>query len=120
MSEIQKLVLKDGSDEYDVYIAAGEVTEVIVDDGDYRDISVPTVDMQKVHNVIKGYANYAIGAFKNFSAAEVERITLKFSLKVGGKSGIPMLTEGSAEGNFEIQVECKFPQKDHGLIEDKN
>ena len=30
---------------------------------------------------------------------------------IGGKAGIPMLTEGSTESNFEIQVECKFPPK---------
>jgi len=110
MSDIQKLILKDGSEEYEVYITASDSTEIIVDEDDYRDISLPTVDMQKVHHVIKGYAHYVIGAFRNFSAAEVEKITLKFNLKIAGKAGIPMLTEGSTEGNFEIQVECKFPK----------
>lgn len=110
MSDIQKLILKDGSEEYEVYITASESTEPIVDEDDYRDISLPTVDMQKVHRIIKGYAYYAIGAFRNFSTAEVEKITLKFNLKIAGKAGIPMLTEGSTEGNFEIQVECKFPK----------
>jgi hypothetical protein len=109
MSEVQKLILKDKDEEYEVYIAPQEITEVPEEDDDYRDISLPTVDMQKVHKTIRGYAIYAIGAFRNFGAAEVEKITLKFNLKIAGKAGVPMLTEGSAEGNFEIQVECKFP-----------
>ena len=66
--------------------------------------------MKKVHSTIRGYAKYAIGAFRNFGMAEVEKITLKFNLKIAGKAGIPMLTEGSAESNFEIQVECKLPE----------
>ncbi|WP_292760458.1 CU044_2847 family protein [Nostoc sp. NOS(2021)] len=53
---------------------------------------------------------YAIGAFKNLGAAEVEEVTLKFGLKIGGKTGIPFVTEGSAESNFEIEVKCKFPE----------
>jgi Trypsin-co-occurring domain 1 len=36
---------------------------------------------------------------------------MKFGLKIGGKTGTPILTEGSAEANFEISVKCKFPDK---------
>jgi hypothetical protein len=46
---------------------------------------------------------------RNFGAAEVDKITLKFNLKIAGKAGVPMLAEGSTEGSFEIKVECKFP-----------
>lgn len=112
MSEVQKLILKDGNEEYEVYIANTDLTEIPTDEGDYRDITMPVVDMEQVHHAIKGYASYAIGAFKNFKVAEVEKITVKFNLKIAGKAGIPMLTEGSAEGNFEIQVECKLPGRD--------
>lgn len=67
------------------------------------------VQMQKVHSAIRAYTKYAIGAFKNLGAAEVEEITLKFGLKIAAKTGIPILTEGSADCNFEIQVKCKLP-----------
>ncbi|WZI66496.1 MAG: CU044_2847 family protein [Gloeotrichia echinulata IR180] len=66
------------------------------------------VKIQEVHNQIRAYTKYAIGAFKNLGVAEVEEVTLKFGLKIGGKTGIPLLTEGSAESNFEIEVKCKF------------
>jgi Trypsin-co-occurring domain 1 len=111
MANVRKLVVKDDGKEYEIYIAATESVEVPEDEPGYRAVDLPIVDMQKVHTTIQGYAKYAIGAFHNFGMAEVEKITLKFNLKIVGKAGIPLLTEGSAESNFEIQVECKFPQQ---------
>ncbi|NJL88508.1 MAG: hypothetical protein HC916_00950 [Coleofasciculaceae cyanobacterium SM2_1_6] len=65
--------------------------------------------LQDVHEAIRFYTEYAIGAFKNFSDAQVEEITLKFGLKISGEAGMPILTKACAESNFEIQVKCKFP-----------
>jgi hypothetical protein len=67
--------------------------------------------LKEIHGTIRAYAWYAIGAFKNFGGAEVEELNLKFGLKIGGKTGVPILTEGSAEANFEISVKCKFPDR---------
>ncbi|CAN1209675.1 Trypsin-co-occurring domain-containing protein [Tumidithrix helvetica PCC 7403] len=111
MSEMQELVVKgENGEEFSIYIAPKETYNEPDSEEGYRD-NLPTVDLKKVHDTIRGYTTYAIGAFRNLGAAEVDKITLKFSLKIGGKAGIPMLTEGSAESNFEIQVECKFPSK---------
>jgi len=66
-------------------------------------------NLQEVHETIRLYTKYAIGAFKNLGDAQVEEVTLKFGLKIGGEAGIPILTKVSAESNFEIQVKCKFP-----------
>ena len=52
-------------------------------------------------------ALYAIGAFKNFNNEHIEEVNLKF----GGKTGVPFLAEATSEGNFEIEVKCKFPKK---------
>lgn len=70
--------------------------------------------MQEVHKHIRLYTTYAIGAFKNFAGAEIEELNLKFGLKIANKTGIPMLTEGSGEANFEIEVKCKFPKNKEG------
>lgn len=67
--------------------------------------------IEEVHESIRTYTWYAIGAFKSLQDIEVEEVCLKFGLKIGGKTGIPILTEGSAEANFEIQVKCKLPKK---------
>jgi hypothetical protein len=76
------------------------------------DVLVPTATkLNDIHHAIRLYAKYAIGAFRNLGGAEVEEIKLKFGLKIGGKGGIPILAEASSEGNFEIEVKCKFPEK---------
>lgn len=67
--------------------------------------------LKDIHETIRAYTWYAIGAFKNFGGAEIEEMNLKFGLKIGGKTGVPILTEGSAEANFEISVKCKFPDR---------
>jgi len=114
MSEVQQLLVKDESgEEFSIYIAPKEPLDEPDEEEGYRSADLTPVDLQKVHSTIRGYTTYAIGAFRNLSTVEVDKITLKFSLKIGGKAGIPMLTEGSAESNFEIQVECKFPKANH-------
>lgn len=108
----QELIIKDGNEEFKAYVSSSEDVQVSEDGPDHRGINVPTVNLQSVHSTIKGYVQYAVGAFRNLDVVEVEKVTLKFNLKIAGKAGIPILTESSAESNFEIQVDCKFPQKD--------
>ena len=67
--------------------------------------------LQEIHETIRFYTKYAIGAFKNLGDAQVEEVNLKFGLKISGEAGIPILTKASAESNFEISVKCKFPPK---------
>ncbi|MFM7888822.1 MAG: CU044_2847 family protein [Pseudanabaena sp.] len=67
--------------------------------------------LQDIHETIRLYTKYAIGAFKNLGDAQVEEVNLKFGLKISGEAGIPILTKASAESNFEISVKCKFPPK---------
>ena len=61
------------------------------EDEDYRDVSFPIVDMQKVHRMIRGYAMYDVGAFKNFALAEVEEMNLEFNLKIAGEADVQLL-----------------------------
>jgi len=68
-------------------------------------------NLQEIHETIRFYTKYAIGAFKNLGDAQVEEVNLKFGLKISGEAGIPILTKASAESNFEISVKCKFPAK---------
>ena len=75
------------------------------------DAQAAIVEMIEVHQAIRTYTNYAIGAFKNFQNEHIEEVKLKFGLKIGGKTGIPFLAEATSEGNFEIEVTCKFPPK---------
>jgi hypothetical protein len=67
--------------------------------------------LQTIHQTIRGYTWYALGAFKNLAGAEVEDIKLSFGLKIDVDTGIPMLASGSIAGDFKIEVSCKFPNK---------
>jgi Trypsin-co-occurring domain 1 len=120
----QRLILEDGDTTYDVLIegtapAAPPVPTYVSKGGPdvTRGMLQTTVspelrvDLAKVHKTIQGYTQYAIGAFKNLSIAEVEEITLKFKLKISAEGGIPMIASGKTESDFEIEVKCKFPEK---------
>ena len=72
---------------------------------------VAIASLQEVHKYIRSYTRYVIGAFKNFSGAEIEEMNIKFCLKIAGKTGLPMLTEGSGGADFEVSVKCKFPNQ---------
>ena len=112
MSEVERLLVKDNGEEYEIYIQSKtdiDVPEPTNKGPVYRDINIPTVNIQDVQDKIRNYAKLALGSFKNFTDAEVEEVTIKFGIKLGGKTGIPLLTEGSAESNFEIEVKCKLP-----------
>ncbi|NER97614.1 MAG: hypothetical protein F6J86_27835 [Symploca sp. SIO1B1] len=121
MSEVQRLLIEENGETYEIYIETktnpnlpDNLPEPIVETGGKRSgakgiNNKDVVKMQEARRMIRGYSLYALSAFRNFGEAEVEEVTLKFGLKLGGKAGIPYITEGSAESNLEIQVKCKFP-----------
>ncbi|MDZ8070430.1 MAG: CU044_2847 family protein [Nostoc sp. DedQUE08] len=118
MSNIERLIFEEDGEIYTILFESKDrqtIPEVITPEVDedkesygWREEAFVKID--EVHHQIRAYTKYAIGAFKNLGAAEVEEVTLKFGLKIGGKTGIPFVTEGSAESNFEIEVKCKFPE----------
>ncbi|KAM3094612.1 CU044_2847 family protein [Phormidesmis sp. 146-12] len=118
MSEIQPLhVREENGDTYTIYVAVKDdavdiPAPVPSDDPDREgyglDPQAIMVEMVEVHQAIQAYTRYAIGAFKNFSTEHIEEVNLKFGLKIGGRTGIPFLAEATSEGNFEIEVKCKF------------
>ncbi|MEH2333358.1 CU044_2847 family protein [Nostoc sp.] len=118
MSNIERLIFEEDGEIYTILFESKEtptVPEVVTPEVDddkesYGFREEAFVKIEEVHHQIRAYTKYAIGAFKNLGAAEVEEVTLKFGLKIGGKTGIPFVTEGSAESNFEIEVKCKFPE----------
>ena len=116
MPDVQPLIFEEESGErYTVLIESQELSEASDPDlgNDERESyglqDAVVVRLKDVHETIRGYTKYALGAFKDLGEAQVEEISLKFSLKISGKAGLPILTESSAEGSFEIQVKCKFP-----------
>jgi Trypsin-co-occurring domain 1 len=117
MANLQPVHLQDeDGTTYTIYVETSApivpVSTGETDEGDRESYGIAedtVAKLKEIHSTIRAYAWYAIGAFKNFGGAEVEELNLKFGLKIGGKTGVPILTEGSAEANFEISVKCKFP-----------
>ena len=121
MSELQRLLIQEGNQTYEIYVEAKESSPLPPPPpttispgrpGEKGAADATVAKMQQARQMIRGYAMYAISAFKDFGAAEIGEITLKFGIKMGGKAGIPYITEGSAESNLEIEVKCKFPSSD--------
>jgi len=68
-------------------------------------------NFQAIEATIRAYTNYTLNAFNNIASANINKVTLEFGIKVGGKAGIPYVTEGSAESHLKITVECSFPEQ---------
>ncbi|MEH2137819.1 CU044_2847 family protein [Nostoc sp.] len=109
MTEIQRLIIKEDDQEYEIYVESNTASEVPEEEEPgYRDL-LPTLNIHEFQDKIRNYAKLAVGAFKNLPDAE--EVTVKFGIKLGGKTGIPFLTEGSAESNFEIEVKYNLAKK---------
>ena len=116
MSDVDRLIFEDeqGND-YTMFIEAAEgldLPETTDSDDEFERMgpSDVKVKLSEVHDKLQSYARYAIGAFQNVPFVDVEEITLKFGIKISGSTGIPVLTRGSVEGDFHIEIKCK-PEK---------
>jgi hypothetical protein len=46
---------------------------------------------------------------EELSKLKTSEIEVKFGVKLGGKAGIPFVTEGSVDANFEVTMKWKLP-----------
>ena len=68
-----------------------------------------TQQLDRAQQMIRDCAEYTLNSFQHFTAAEVDEITLKFGIELGGEAGIPYVTKGTAKSNIQIEIKCKFP-----------
>jgi hypothetical protein len=126
MPQPQRLIFEDAEQSYEVFIDTAEPVQSIESDNDeyiskgIAPIIAPAVrvKLEEVHHTIRGYTQYAIGAFKNLAIAEVEEVTLKFSLKISAAGGLPMIASSKTDTDFAIEVKCKFPKPDRPTASD--
>ena len=69
-------------------------------------------NFEAIEGTIRTYTSHTLNAFRKVSSANIDKVTLEFGVKVGGKAGIPYVTEGSAESHLKITVECSFPNEE--------
>jgi hypothetical protein len=72
-------------------------------------------NFQAIEGTIRAYTSYTLNAFRNIASANINKVTLEFGIKVGGKAGIPYVTEGSAESHLKITVECSFLEQSRSI-----
>ena len=118
MTQLAPLTLDDGTV---IYIEAA-------DDIDALSLVVPTPPeettrtskgaseqvirhFQAMQGTIRAYTHYTLNAFKQVGAANVDKVTLEFGVKVAGEAGVPYVTKGTADANLKITVECSFPKE---------
>ena len=111
MSQLAPITLDDGTT---IYIEADERSDVPSTQPESGRVSkgVLSSGLQRqlptVKNTITQYTRYVLNAFKELGSGNVDKVNLVFGLKIAGSSGVPYITEGSAEANLQITVECSF------------
>ncbi len=70
--------------------------------------STAVQQIEAMQGTIKAFAVYTLNSFKQIAEANVDKVTLKFGINVGGEAGIPYITKGTVGSNLEITVECSF------------
>ncbi len=68
-------------------------------------------NFKAIEGTVRAYTVYTLNAFKNLAVANIDKVTLKFGVEIGGEAGIPYITKGTAKSNLNIEVECSFPKQ---------
>ncbi|MEO0489627.1 MAG: CU044_2847 family protein [Cyanobacteria bacterium J06635_15] len=68
-------------------------------------------NFRAVQGTIRTYTRNTLNAFKDISDVNVDKVTLEFGVKVAGEAGVPYVTQGTAECNLKITVECSYPRE---------
>ena len=76
-----------------------------------RSVSRATDNFQAVQGTIRTYTRNTLNAFKDITDVNVDKVTLEFGVKVAGEAGVPYVTQGTAECNLKITVECSYPKE---------
>lgn len=125
MTQLTPIQLDDGTTIYietkeEIQLAEPEPTGEVTRDNLGRIAKGPIPAAEKViqsfqgiEGTIRAYTNYTLKAFQEVASANIDKVTLEFGIKVGGKAGIPYVTEGSADCNLKVTVECSFPSPDN-------
>lgn len=64
----------------------------------------------KLGDMIRAMTDVAANAVKDSALGNMEKITLEFSVTLGGELAIPLVTSGKAEGAVNISVEFTKPK----------
>lgn len=61
---------------------------------------------EAIVNTVQGYTMTVLDAVKaGVSAHPPDKVSLEFGLEIGGETGVPFVTKGSAQANINVTVE---------------
>jgi hypothetical protein len=43
--------------------------------------------------------------------ADIERVTLRFGVSLGGEAGVPFVTQGKADSTLSVTIECNLAHR---------
>jgi len=83
---------------------------VAADDGGFEEKGdkLPPV-VNSLAGVMKTVVKTTLGSIREVTSAEVDKITLEFSVKLSSQAGF-VVASGKAEGGLKISVDLKLPQ----------
>lgn len=115
MTQLAPITLDDGTTIYIEAADRNDVPSVSTNDESGRvskgsASSAIQQQLPTVKNTITQYTRYVLNAFQELGNGNVDKVNLEFGLKIAGSAGIPYITEGSAEANLQITVECSFKE----------
>ncbi|MEM1173025.1 MAG: CU044_2847 family protein [Cyanobacteria bacterium P01_H01_bin.35] len=71
---------------------------------------------QIIESTIRNYTIIGLNAFKKKAIPNVEKVTLEFGIELGGETGIPYVTKGTAKSNLKVTVQCSLPKQEDGEV----
>jgi hypothetical protein len=109
---IIKMQASDGSDIYIEVRDTFDITEpeAMQGGGTVAGVEDNLNKFQRVGQQIMRVCNEVYSQYRAATIAMApDELELKFSIKLAGKMGIPLVTEGSAESNFEVTAKWNKP-----------
>lgn len=82
-----------------------------VDDGfEHKGFSAAPQVATKIGDLVHSMADMAATTIKTSALGNMEKLTLEFSVTLGGELGIPLVSSGKAEGSVNIKIEFAKPK----------
>ena len=75
-----------------------------------KGLNVTPKVITKLSDMIRAMTDMAANAVTSDGLGTVEKVTLEFSVTLGGELAIPMVTTGKAEGSVNISIEFVKPK----------
>lgn len=71
-----------------------------------------------IEGTIRTYTKHTLNAFQDARAmgGNIDKVTLKFGIRLSGEAGVPYVTKGTAESNLSITVECSFDKDGNPVV----